>query len=177
MKNLLVLGGLSERNRDWVDTCVSTYGDLFDQVFFTYYDHWETDASEIDFDREIQKVEDILAAAPDGEWYICAKSIGTILSFKLVQQGVIAPKKCIFFGMPFSVIGESVFQNDFSVLETYSVPTLAVHIVDDPVALLSTVHEVVTNHLPTVTVTEIPGDTHAYRDFPDYKDMIADFIS
>jgi len=177
MKYLLVLGGGSKRNEVWGNECAAAYKEYFDMTFFIHYDHWGTEEKNVNIEAELEKIKATVEGAAEGKWYVCAKSIGSILTLMATARGTITPKKCIFFGMPFSVVGESVLHNDFSIVSSCAVPTLAYHNHNDPTALYDVTKEVLTTHASSITLHTLSGDNHDYLDFASYRPTIESFLS
>lgn len=172
MRNLLVLAGNSLRNRQWGEACATFFGGDFDEVFFPHYEHWTTGVAEIDLDVEMEKIKEIVKNDGNvGEWYIYAKSIGSVLVLKACQHGFINPKKCVFFGMPLNIAAAN-YGADLPYLSAFTVPTLAFHNTHDPVANYGFVVECLSKSAPTITLRTIEDDTHDYLDFVKYEDEI-----
>ena len=178
MKRLLVLAGGSERNRAWGEGCVESYGAWFDSTFFLHYNHWATGEKNLDFPAELQKIKETIAGAGlEGEWYIMAKSIGTVLAIKACAEGVVTPTACVFFGMPLNLVADSVFNGDFAPVTFLTMPTLAYHNDQDPTANYEFTTTTLAKYAPTVKVQTLSGDNHDYLDFLTYAPEIKDFIN
>jgi hypothetical protein len=178
MKKLLVLAGGSKRNQAWGEACTEFFKDQFDMTFFLHYDHWSTGEANLNFETEIEKIsQTVKGAGLEGEWYVYAKSIGSILTLKAVAAGVVLPTKCVFFGMPFSVVADSVVKDELSVITSFSVSALALHNDNDPTALYEVTEKIITEYLPTVSLKTLEGDTHDYLDFSEYSPVIESFIT
>ena len=175
MKNLLILAGGSTRNLAWGEACSTFFKNDFDSVYFMHYNHWQIEESNLDFERETKKIIN-LVRKNNGEWYIFAKSIGSILAIRAVIDRAIEPTQCVFFGMPLNLVAEPIFNNNWSVLEQFKVPTVAFHNVNDPTADYLFAAEIIPQFAKTIKVIEKQGDTHSYQDFNLYKDEIHDFI-
>lgn len=173
MKKLLVLSGQSKRNKAWGEACVDFFASDFDEVHFIEYDHWKKQESEINFSAEINKIKDVVN---DGDWYIFAKSIGSIVALMTVSEQIIKPVKCIFFGMSLSVVKDTVFAKDWSLLSTFKVPTLAFHNTEDPIADCAFAEEKIKEFATTISLKELAGNNHDYLDFADYKPTIDEFL-
>jgi hypothetical protein len=177
MKKLLVLAGGSERNRAWGEGCADAYRGWFDMTFFPQYNHWATGEKNLDYPAELQKIkETVEGAGREGEWYIIAKSIGSVLATKAIAEGIIIPKRCVFFGMPLNLVADSVFAGDFTPLSALTMPTVAYHNQQDPTANYEYATNTLATHAPTVTVHTLPGDTHDYLDFATYASDIKSFL-
>lgn len=177
MKKLLVLAGGSERNRAWGEGCVEAYQGWFDLTFFPHYNHWATGEKNLDFEAELQKIQETVAGAgSEGQWYVIAKSIGSIVATKAIAEGIITPARCVFFGMPLNLVADSVFAHDFSPLAALTMPTRAYHNEQDPTANYDFAVTTLTAQAPMVTVCILPGDNHDYLDFATYAPDIKNFL-
>jgi predicted alpha/beta hydrolase family esterase len=177
MKKLLVLAGGSKRNEAWGEACVEHFKNQFDSTDFIRYDHWSTGEPNLAFEAEIAKIAATAEGAREEEVYVFAKSIGSILALKAVAAGVTQPTKCVFFGMPFSVVKDTVFKDDWSLLENFKTPALAFHNDNDPTANYELAKEKLTTLAPNVTLTTLTGDTHDYLDFGLYQPTIDNFLN
>jgi len=178
MKKLLLLSGNSIGNREWGDSCAEYFRPDFDLIFYPQYAHWTTGEKDINFEIELQKVkETVVGAGEKDEWFIFARSIGSILGLRSIQEGSIAPKKCVFFGMPLKIFKAKKVISDWSCLTEFAVPTLAFHNTEDAVAdysfTVKTVHELA----PSIVLQTLPGKTHEYLDFALYASHIKKFLS
>lgn len=177
MNKLLVLAGGSARNQAWGEGAVAAYGAYFDTVLFPQYNHWATGEKEVDFPTELQKIKEIVTEAEaDSEWYIIAKSIGSVLATKAIAGGIITPERGVFFGMPLNLVSDSVFGGDFSPLMSLTMPVIAYHNQQDPTANYEFTVATLATYAPSVIVNTLPGDTHDYLDFATYALDIKGFL-
>ncbi len=174
MKNLLILPGGSPRQLAWAQKCEYFFRSTFDTVHFIQYENWQSGEENIDYEKEIEKIRSVVG---DGEWCVFAKSIGSILTLKAVSAGIIRPAKCVFFGMPFSLIPESEVNDILNALSAFNVPSIAFHNQDDPKALYGATEEALSTHASTVQLITLQGDTHDYLDFENREDEIKNFLA
>lgn len=179
MNKLIVFPGNSPRNKAWGECAAQHFGGWFDAVYTPDYDHWATGESFINFDAELDKLRaNILKDEPDTQYYVFAKSIGTILTVIAVKRGIIAPQKCVFFGMPLKIVEEQeTFGDDWSALSSFTVPTLAFHSDRDPTADYAFTVAKLTELNPAITLITTPGDTHDYTEFVSYEVEIRNFLA
>jgi len=175
MKKLLVLSGNSVHNREWGETCAEFFRSDFDRVYFLHYDHWTSGEPLINFATELDKINEIVVGSGEqNDWYIFAKSIGTVLTMTAVLQVIIRPEKCVFFGMP---LGLSAY-DDWSFLSEFSRPTIAFHNTKDPTAPYDETIKKLSELAPTTIVLKTrEGDTHDYLDFASYNPEIQTFLT
>jgi hypothetical protein len=177
MKKLLVLAGNSVKNRAWGEACAEYFRGDFDMTFFLEYDHWNTEAQKIDLAVEIQKIKETVEGTGEtDDWYVFAKSIGSVLTLKAIEQGVIAPEKCVFFGMSLNVAAAEQGE-DWSYLSEFSQPALAFHNDADPVAEYDFVVEKLRAFAPAITLRTVEGNTHDYTDFASYAEEVRHFLA
>lgn len=175
MKKLLVLSGNHVRNREWGERCAEFFRSDFDTVFYPHYDHWNTGEKSINMEIELEKLKETIAGVGEvDDWYIFAKSIGSVLALLAVEQRILAPEKCVFFGMSLA-IAEREGTKDWSYLSSFTVPTLAFHNDHDPVADYAFTVKKLAELAPTITLRTMPGNTHDYSDFVPYADEIRNY--
>jgi hypothetical protein len=172
MKKLLVLPGNSIQNRTWGEACGEFFGSQFDSVDVLHYTHWETGEPWINLNNELEKLRDSREkddASP--EWYIFAKSIGTVLALLAVQQKIIVPQQCVFFGMSLQPMS-----GGYTYLTDFAVPALAFHNDQDPTANYVETAKMIREMAPTIALQTMSGDTHDYLDFARYEPEIKQFL-
>lgn len=179
MHTLIVLPGNSPRNKAWGDGAAEYFGGMFDDVYVQYYDHWESGDEFIDLDRESEKLKERVANdGADVNLYIFAKSIGTILTLVAVHRSLVAPQKCVFFGMPLNIVAEQdTFKGDWSPLRSFDVPTITFQNDNDPTADHDFAVQKLEKLKPAITVVTMQGDTHDYTEFESYEHRIKEFLS
>ena len=165
------------RNKVWVEKCREFYVDMFDNVFPLHYDHWESEKNTVDFAKEISKIAEIFTENAEQELCVFAKSIGTILAVRSVLDEVINPTKCVFFGVPFNLVIDSVFEEKIEVLKNFQTTTLAIHNKNDPTADHDLAKEIIEKLLPSFSLETLEGDDHKYLDFADYRHTISNFLN
>lgn len=177
MKKLLVLSGNNVKNQGWGEACAEFFRVDFDMVFYPHYDHWDTEGKDIDIEVELRKIkETVQGTGEHDDWYIIAKSIGSVLALLAVEQGIISPEKCVFFGMPLK-IAEAEVTKDWSYLRDFSVPTLAFHNDNDQTADYAFMAQKLAEFAPTISLRTLRGDTHDYGDFTHYAGEIREFLA
>lgn len=177
MKKLLILPGNSSRNRTWGEECAEFFAEQFDEIYLQLYDHWETGEEWMDVVSETEKIANTVTGCDDdGEWYVCAKSMGSVLALMAIQADVIEPEKCVFFGMPLDKAENKFFKGDWSSLIDYRVPTLVFHHNHDPVANCDFTAQKLMELGQNITFRKLPGNNHDYIDFAVYQVEIEDFL-
>ena len=148
----------------------------FDEVVMQEYDHWESGEQVINVPAELDKIAHTISHSPEDEWFVCSKSIGTLLTLIAKQEGIISPKKSLLFGMPLDLAEEDLFKGDWSALSGYGVPSMAFHNEDDPVANCQFSEDKIKEQAPEIEFVKTPGDTHEYLDFARYGQIIKNFL-
>jgi hypothetical protein len=178
MQHLIILPGNSVKNRTWGEVMCDHYGLQFASVTLLEYDHWESGAPQIDFDVELQKLaERNTPLFAEDEIVIMAKSVGSLLTFVAIRDGVIAPKKCIFFGIPFDLAANDIFAEDWSPVESFKVPALAFHNVADPTADYRFTQATLAHYAPGITLITTNESDHWYGDTKTYDAPISEFLN
>jgi len=176
MKKLIVLPGNSERNRAWGEGAVAGFGSEFDEVYMQTYDHWGTGSKEMNVEAELAKLQNVVRDT-GCEYYVLAKSIGSLLALLSIHRSYFIPQRCVFFGMPLDLANQGLFKDDWSPLSSFSVPSLAYHNVEDPTANFSfTKNKILEMPDLPIELIELPGNTHDYLDFADYVTQIKNFF-
>jgi len=179
MKKLVVLSGNSVKNRDWGEAVVERFRPLFDEAYMQYYDHWESGEEVIDFEREAEKLKaEVEKGDEDTEYYVFAKSFGSVLTLLSTSKGYISPKRCVFFGMPLNLVEEqNIFGSDWTPLRNFVVPSIAFQNIDDPVASYTFLKEKFTEfNISDIQVIRKEGDNHAYTELEEYEEEITQFL-
>lgn len=159
--NLLILGGMSPRHKEWVRQVADELRPGFDSIRFLDYRHWDTGA-EMDIEYEVAQLANL--AEDFGEYIVVAKSIGSAVATLANARGLIQPKFCLFMGFPLKVVEADVPEvtSSLSVLPR----TVFVHNQQDPLGSADAVRNFVADHAPGKwKLLTQPGDTHEYLDF------------
>lgn len=169
-ENILILGGNSKNNISWIKEVNETFKNDY-EVMDVYYDHWKND-SEIDFDIELKKLEKMLCNTND--YYIVAKSIGSIISLMGIEKNIIKPKGIIILGFPITFLKEQNFNYE-PLIESAIKETkiLIIQQQNDPLGKYSEVRNELQN---IIKVVEVPGDDHSYNDIKSIKQLTDEFI-
>ncbi|MEI6237390.1 MAG: hypothetical protein WCP03_02210, partial [Candidatus Saccharibacteria bacterium] len=102
--NLLLFGGNSIRNKDWINQCAKEFQPLFKICKVHHYEHWQKQEDSIDIPKELHNI--ALEVINFNNYAVFAKSIGMILAARAIYEGIIKPQKCIFLGLPIGVINK-----------------------------------------------------------------------
>lgn len=179
MKKLLVLPGNSQKNKVWGEACANHFLDWFDVVYVQNYNHWSTGEQRIDFDSEIEKIDITVTDNQDeeGDWYVFAKSVGSLLALEAYKEGAIEPEKTVFFGMPLDMAAKDIYAKDWSSLKEFIVPSIAFHNKKDPTTSHDFTVAKLKDYGSEFTIVSTEGDTHDYLDFAEYEPYLKDFLA
>jgi hypothetical protein len=168
-KHLIVLPGNSLKNKAWGELMLETFGSRFDSVYMLAYDHWESGESLINFEREEAKLrEHVTSLPPETQITLYAKSAGSLLAFLSIAHGVIHPARCAFFGIPFDLAAEGVCKDDWSIVDTFTIPAVAFHNVADPTTSYEYTKEILTTYAPHIELITTHELDHWYGDIATY---------
>lgn len=116
--DLILLGGYSSHNKEWIEKVADSARDIFDNTEIIYYEHWKT-GREMNLEFESAKLKE---SANKKECCIFAKSAGIIIALREITGGL-KPKKCFFAGMPLNWARANNIDIEH-LFENYSVPTI-----------------------------------------------------
>lgn len=177
MQKLIVLSGNSIKNKAWGEACVEHFHSWFGEVYMQYYAHWEEGTNEIDFEGELQKLsEEVKRSKVGTEFVVFAKSVGSLITLIAVKRGIIAPKQCVFFGMPLDLAAEGLFKDDWSPLSKFTIPSLAFHNDHDPTANYEFTKNKLAELSSVIQLVPTHGGDHVYVPFEPYEDQIKNFL-
>ncbi len=169
---LIVLGGNSSGNKEWVESVKDKLSDLFDEGAVHYYEHW---ASGKDADWNLEA--DRLGKSAHGiDCVIFAKSAGIAVSLMAIYNKRINPKKCIFVGMPLDS-AERQGKKLSVYFSSYRIPTLFIQQTEDPYARFDEVRKFLEkNKLANYQLKEIHGSGHDYSDLEEIRGLVKEFL-
>lgn len=166
MKKLLILGGSSVRNREFVEWFynVAVWHAYLPTAFS--YDHRESGENELDREREIQKLHTL-----DLKWFdaVVAKSMGTGLIAQLLQGWLFSKSvRVLFLWVPLRVAQELKFSEYYDNLKGIAI----IQNEFDPTGSYQMISDYFLSH-ESIIVKCIEGDiSHSYDDFESYLSII-----
>lgn len=173
MRHLIVLPGNSLKNKAWGELMLEHYGKHFDSSFMLSYDHWTSGEDNIDFAHEEEKLRQHVSLLPVGtEITLFAKSVGTLLSFLAIYNGALKPASCAFFGIPFDLAANNLFKDSWEPVESFTLPAIAFHNVDDPTTSYEFTKATLATHAPAITLITTHEADHWYGDVELYEQNI-----
>lgn len=173
MRHLIVLPGNSVKNKAWGELMLKHYSEQFDSVCMVSYDHWESGEANIHFAREEEKIKEYVSSLPSGsEVTVFAKSVGSLLAFLSISHGAIAPAHCVFFGIPFDMAADILFKDSWAPVDSFTVPAIAFHNVEDPTTSYSFTKNALMEHASHIKLITTHEADHWYGDVTTYDQNI-----
>jgi hypothetical protein len=91
--------GNSSSNKEWIDRLALEFEE---PKVVIYYNHWSSNKNDLEFNTELRT----LSTLPKEEYVVIAKSAGSVLALKAIEEGVLNIKKCFFIGFPMLYISK-----------------------------------------------------------------------
>lgn len=166
---LLLLGGYSPHNKPWIHEVGRVLAPLVDRSIVHNYAHWDS-GGKMDMEAELSAIS---AEAHELQDYVVfVKSIGIVLTVEAINRGLLAPKACVFAGLPIGAVVERGEAFDMQ-LADLNCPVTFVQNTNDPVSSFEDVRTYVQRvHPANYTLVELPGNTHDYTDLDEIKSLI-----
>src|SRR5581483_330435 len=173
--NLILLSGMNASTERWIEEVEDSVEGQFASTAIQRYLHWQRGEEEMDLTEETLLLTETTNNLD--EYAIFAKSAGTWVVLKAVNEGLIHPKKCVFAGIAVNFgRANNVPVDDW--LEGYSVPTLFVQKSADPAIGFAELEELLeARHVTNQTLVEVPGDDHHYENVFQLGQFITDFAA
>ena len=170
--HIIYLAGGHRHNKDWIEEVKRRF-DSFSTGQILYYDHWESGAKMIDWENEAKKLAELVKDRDD--YFVFAKSVGSILALKTISEGVFKPQKAIFCGLPYS-LGKK--EEVDKVLAGLSVPTVFIQNEFDPVCSHEKLEQVLEENKPAnyQLIKNSGDDTHDYEDYEQLMGLAKEFF-
>lgn len=161
--HIIYLAGNSLNNKTWIEKVKSEF-DSFSTGEILYYDHWQTGEKNLDFEIETRKLTELVK--DKDEYFVFAKSIGSILVLKSIYEKIISPKKMIICGHPYNLAKELGFPiNNY--LKSLTTPTIFIQNEFDPLFNYLDLEKVLKENNPAdyqlVKISD--NNTHNYEDY------------
>jgi hypothetical protein len=159
--DILLLGGNSPENKQWIREVEAAVAPLFDKTLVHEYAHWASASPHIDLEHELKAVRAQVRSL--GDYCLFAKSAGVVLSLKGIFEKSLHPKLCLFVGTPLAFVHAHGHQLD-TWLTALNVPTIFAQNAHDPAGSYQEIDYYLRQHMrmPRYKVVELPGQTHTY---------------
>lgn len=171
---LIILGGNSSKNKYWIQDMNKALKLDYTTVEF-FYSHWEENIQDINFEKEIKKLSQLIKDKDITNYSIIAKSAGFLLSLQGATSNLLTPKTIIWYGLPveYSTYREIDLK---SLIKTASEKTniICIQADEDPQWNLKLVEDLIGSVIP---IWGIKDHTHNYDEFKQMADIAKDFIA
>ncbi len=173
--HIIYLSGGSVRNKTWIEEIKSKF-DKFSDGQILYYSHWVTGDKNLNFEIESQKLAQLVKGKD--EYFVFAKSIGSVLALKSIYEKIINPKKMIICGHPYNLAKEMGFPvNDY--LKSLPIPTMFIQNNLDPLFSYADLEKVLKeNNAADYHLIKNPdNNTHDYEDYENLTKLVKIYFS
>ncbi len=172
--NLIILGGYSDYNKEWVENIRKTFGGLFNSVEILYYENWKDYKEDVDIRSEVENLKKL--AEGKNDLVIFAKSVGVALTLQAIRNGYIKPIKCIFAGTAYEWSKENGWDMD-ELLNNFAIPSLFIQQTNDRTTSSTVLREVLNKSgVKNYNLLELPGEDHKYNDIQEIIKNVEPFI-
>lgn len=172
--HIIYLAGNSLNNKTWIEKVKSNF-DSFSTGDILYYDHWQTGDKWINLQKESEKLVEL--AKDKKEYFVFAKSIGSVLALKNIFEGKLNPKKMVICGLPYRA-GKEEFKEIDKCLKSLKVPTIFIQNEFDPVYSYAELNTVLENNSTSNyrLIKNSNNDTHDYLDYENLLKIVTEFF-
>jgi alpha-beta hydrolase superfamily lysophospholipase len=168
---LLLLGGYSTRNKPWIHEVGDALAPLVERCVVHEYAHWSGEGQDMDFAAELAAIAEEAEHLDD--YVVFAKSIGIVLTVEAMSRGLLAPRICVFAGLPLSTAVVERGQAFARQLARLQCPLVFVQNNADPLGSYEAVKQYLERAGATQAMTvELPGDTHHYGDVGKLRTVV-----
>lgn len=172
--HIIYLAGGSVKNKDWIEKVKSEF-DKFSDGQILYYSYWESGEKNLNFKVETKKLSELVAGKD--EYFIFAKSIGSVLALKSIYEKIISPKKMVICGHPYNLAKELGFTVD-DYLRNLSIPTTFIQNEFDPVYSFEELEKTLKENSPSdyQLIKNLDNNTHDYKDFEKLTKIVKEVL-
>lgn len=169
--DLLILGGMSPRNQEWIRHVQKALAPMFDKTVLHDYAHWAAAATHMDMEHELNVLQSKVRKLDN--YVIFAKSAGAVLSLKGITSKMLRPKACLFVGTPLDFARQHGHEID-SWLKRLDMPVTFAQNSHDPTGSYHELERFLRGHLhsPHYQTIELPGNTHDYNDMDKLNELM-----
>ncbi len=170
---LLLLGWNNIHNQSRIKEVEQQLKSFFDETYIHIYQHRIAGEGDMDVEKEVDIVS--VKIKDQKDLVIFAKSLGTVLSMKLMIDKWIVPQVCIFVWLPLWYI-----RNMWFPLKTYlskiSCPVLFIQNKEDPAGSYTEVVREIGQISNNFSFVELPGSDHNYSDVEKFSEVISNYL-
>jgi len=173
--HIIYLAGNSFNNKIWIEKVKSNFNS-FSTGDILYYDHWQSGNKWINFQKESEKLVEFVKDKKD--YFVFAKSIGSVLTLKNIFEKTLTPKKLIICGFPYRA-GKKAFEKIDECLRTLSIPTMFIQNEFDPVYSFEELEKTLKENKPAdyQLIKNAGNNTHDYEDFEQLVNIVKNFMT
>lgn len=167
--HIIYLAGNSLNNKTWIENVKSNF-DSFSTGDILYYDHWQTGEKNLNFEIESQKLMELVKNKD--EYFVFAKSIGSILALKSIYEKIINPKKMVICGHPYNLAKELNLPVD-DYLKSLTIPTIFIQNEFDPLFSYANLEKILKENNPSDyhLIKNSGNNTHNYDDYEQLVEL------
>ena len=160
--HIIYLAGNSFGNKSWIEK-IKTEFDKFSDGEILYYDHWQSGEKWINLQKESEKLTEF--AKDKTDYFVFAKSIGSVLALKNIFEKTLNPQKLIICGHPYPIAKQENLPID-EYLKTLTVPTVFIQNESDPVYSFDELSKTLKDNRPSNYhhIKNPDNNTHDYED-------------
>jgi len=172
--HIIYLAGNSLNNKTWIEEIKSKFDKISDGEILQY-NHWQSGEKWINLQKESDKLAELVKDKTD--YFIFAKSIGSILALKNIFEGKLNPKKMVICGLPYRA-GKEEFKEIDGCLKNLKIPTIFIQNEFDPVYSHEDLKNVLDNNSPAdfQLINNSGNDTHDYLDYENLLKIVTEFF-
>jgi predicted alpha/beta hydrolase family esterase len=174
MTNLLILPGNSTRNQELLDSYAEHFKDKDFNIITVPWKHWSDENKDYTDETEVERIVQIIKSTP-GDFYIIAKSVGTVLFSKAldhIDHSII--RSITYLGLPIAGKIEKYKKYYNALNELNDCPITFIQAKNDPYASFDEVVDFTKNELNNYQIELIAID-RSDHDYPieDVKKTLA----
>lgn len=172
--HIIYLSGESSHNKTWIETVKSNF-DSFSDGQVLYYDHWQTGEKWTNLQKESEKLVELVKEKKD--YFVFAKSIGSVLALKNIFEKTLNPKKLIICGHPYRIAEKENIPID-EYLKSLTVPTMFIQNEFDPVYSFEELEKTLKENGPVDyhLIKNRGNNTHEYGDYENLSQIVTKFF-
>jgi alpha-beta hydrolase superfamily lysophospholipase len=173
--HIIYLAGNSLNNKNWIEKIKSQLNP-FSTGDILYYDHWQTGEKWIDLEKESEKLTKLVKDKKD--YFVFAKSIGSVLALKNIFDKTLNPKRLIICGHPYRGAKKVNLPID-EYLKSLAVPTIFVQNEFDPTYSFKELENTLKENSPIDyhLIRNSDINTHDYEDFEKLSKIVGKFFA
>jgi len=172
--HIIYLAGNSINNKTWIEKVKLNF-DSFSTGNILNYDHWQTGEKWINLQKESEKLAEMVKDRTD--YFVFAKSIGSVLALKNIFDKKMLPKKMIICGLPYRA-GKKEFEDIDEYLKSLTVPTIFIQNELDPVYSFEELEKILKENSPVdyQLIKNQNINTHDYEDYEEINTAVKEFF-